>query len=371
LTAQLSAEWSYHLGVTLRGSMTGLPILTAGSGSCVLCLHLQLNRDPKTRRVTNLHVAKYFKEVGRAALQALPILQAYGVIPATHPVLQHPAVNNEHYRMYAQKQAPYSMRLKEQYQLLETPVLGPVFTQSTPLGNMTSALATQDERHGLMTGAVISYAATTAAAYTQAAGVDLSAGAVFMLVTPAERDRVMEWRISERRTQQAAVNAAADSTAAQAAAAAAGSTAAQAAAAAGSTAAQAAAAAGSTAAQAAAAAAADSMPGQAAAAAAAGNTAAHAATAAEGTARAPDTAGGAGGGAAGGTAAIPEAAAAAAAAEQAVAAAMSTPFAPAAAGATSYTPVRVEGDTRSMLVRCACCKMAWCAKGCETIVNAL
>ena len=59
--------------------------------------------------------------------------------------------------MYAKKQATYSMRLKEQYQLLETPVLGHVFTQSTPLGNMTSALATQEERHGLMTGAVISY----------------------------------------------------------------------------------------------------------------------------------------------------------------------------------------------------------------------
>lgn len=52
------------------------------------CGYMQVNREKGTRRVTNLNVAKYFREIGKAALQALPILQAQELIPATHPVLQ-------------------------------------------------------------------------------------------------------------------------------------------------------------------------------------------------------------------------------------------------------------------------------------------
>lgn len=300
----------------------------------MFCPHLQLNRDKKTRRTTNLNVARYFKEIGMAALQALPILQAHGSIPETHPVLQHPAINNQHYRMYAAKQADYSMRLMQQYQLLETPVLGPVFTQCTPLGNMTSALATQDERYGLMTGAVISYAATTAAAYTQDVGVDLSAGAVFVLCTPDERDEMMAKRAA-RRAQQIHVAPAAANPAQEAAEQHAGGTTA----------------AGPPGAD---------PPGAAEAMPAAGGTAG---TAAGAAAAGGSTAAGAGvTGAAQGAAAMAAAAAAAAAAEQAAAAAVSTPFAPTAAGAASYTPLCVEGDLKPMLVSCVCCKLAWCAK---------
>ena len=71
-----------------------------------------------------------------------------------------------------------------QFRLLETPVLGPVFTQSTPMGNMTSPLGTQEGRRSIMTGAVVTYAATVAAAHNQDRGVDLSEGGVFLLISP-------------------------------------------------------------------------------------------------------------------------------------------------------------------------------------------
>jgi hypothetical protein len=146
---------------------------------------MQGNREKGTRRVTNLNVAKYFREIGRAALQALPILLANEHMPTTHPLLQHPAINNQEFREYAAVQAQHSMRMMAQFRLLETPVLGPVFTQSTPMGNMTSPLGTQEGRRSIMTGAVVTYAATVAAAHNQARGVDLSEGGGVPAYQPA------------------------------------------------------------------------------------------------------------------------------------------------------------------------------------------
>lgn len=176
------------------------------------CLHSQANRSTDTRNVTALNVAKYFLEIGTAVLQALPLLQAQGLIKPHHPLLQHPAINNEDFRRYAVGQARYSMSLMEQFKLLETPMLGPVITQASPLGNISSALIGQDQRHSLRSAAVITYAATTAAAYTQAAAVDLSAGSFFLLVSPLERDLLLTCR-RHGTTQQALV--AADSVAAR------------------------------------------------------------------------------------------------------------------------------------------------------------
>jgi hypothetical protein len=178
----------------------------------LLCLHSQANRITDTRNVTALNVAKYFLEIGTAALQALPLLEAQGLIKPNHPLLQHPAISNESYRQYAARQARYSMSLMEQFKLLETPMLGPVITQASPLGNISSALIGQDQRHSLRSAAVITYAATTAAAYTQATAVDLSAGSFFLLVSPLERDLLLTCR-RHGTTQQAL--AAADSVAAQ------------------------------------------------------------------------------------------------------------------------------------------------------------
>lgn len=163
---------------------------------------LQRNRDKATRNVTSLNVARYFEYTGTVALQGLPVLQARGYIGPGHVLLQHPAINNEQYRQYAVKQADYSMRLAQQFKLLETPVLGPVFTQVTPLGNMTSALISQQERASIMTGAVVTYASTAAAAYSQARGADLGAGADFMLVSSEERDLLLTCR-SAPNTQRA------------------------------------------------------------------------------------------------------------------------------------------------------------------------
>ena len=159
---------------------------------------LPRNRDKETRNVTALNVARYFLEIGTAALQALPILQAYGLIKRSHPLLQHPAINNDHYREYAAKQASYSIQLAEHFKLLETPVLGPVITQATPVGHLSSAVMTEDQRYNLVTGAVVTYAATSAAALTQAQGVDLSDKAIFMLVSPDERDHLLSRRVSHR-----------------------------------------------------------------------------------------------------------------------------------------------------------------------------
>lgn len=163
---------------------------------------LQRNRDKATRNITSLNVARYFQYAGRISLQAVPLLQARGHIQPGHVLLQHPAINNEQYCQYALKQADYSMRLAQQFRLLETPVLGPVFTQATPLGNMTSALIGQQERASIMTGAVITYASTAAAAYSQARGVDLGAGTDFMLVSLKERDLLLACR-SAPNTQRA------------------------------------------------------------------------------------------------------------------------------------------------------------------------
>lgn len=139
-------------------------------------------------------MARYFEFVGTVGLQGLAVLLARGLIPQGHVLLQHPAINNDEYRQYAQKQAEFSMRMEQQFKLLETPVLGPVFTQVTPLGNMTSALIGQQERASIMTGAVLTYASTAAAAYSQARGVDFGAGADFMLVSSEERDLLLACR---------------------------------------------------------------------------------------------------------------------------------------------------------------------------------
>ena len=317
------------------------------------CVHMQLNKERVGYPVTNKNVAQYFREIGTAALQAVPYLQAEGLIADTHTLLQHPAFNNEEYREYAAQQAAYSKRVMAQFKLLETPVLGPVFTQATAQGNMSSALGTQDSRQNMMTAAVVTYAASAAAAYTQARGANLSGRADFMLVSPEERELLLACR-SASQPQQARAAAAG---AIQAVEDAAASTAA-----------------GATAANPpAAAAAADSSPAAASASGAAAEGAAGSTPAAAAAAASPPAAASASGAAAqraaSSTPAAPAASTPAAASGSGAAAERAVSSTPAAAAAASMqatagasgaaaagaTPVHVEGNIDARIVSgCVC-----------------